>query len=301
MAMTACEEVIPEDLMPSVITSTSPIVYYKTASVGGVVVNQAYAKSVGIYYGEEKGNLSGYVQAKVSEDGDFTAELNALKPGTRYYYQAVAKLRKEDVTGEVCEFITFPEGPVDLGLPSGLKWSSTNLGAEYPTEYGCYYAWGEVKEKQQFDWTSYLMCKGTLFSITKYYDEYKKTDNRTILEPEDDAAHVNLGGAWRMPTAGDWAEVIEYCTQTPAKINGVNGLKIYNKKINDPTNFIFLPFAGYRDGVRFHSQEYDAYYWTSSLYLDYHIYAYAMEFNNYGFSSSYASRDKGLTIRPVCR
>ena len=37
---------------------------------------------------------------------------------------------------------------IDLGLPSGIKWASHNVGATKPEEYGGYYAWGETEEKE---------------------------------------------------------------------------------------------------------------------------------------------------------
>lgn len=57
---------------------------------------------------------------------------------------------------------TTPENPdyngheyVDLGLPSGLKWATCNVGATTPEEYGDYFAWGEVEPKETYSWSTY--------------------------------------------------------------------------------------------------------------------------------------------------
>ena len=104
---------------------------------------------------------------------------------------------------------------VDLGLPSGLKWATCNVGADSPEKYGDYFAWGETKAKSCYDWSTYKWCNGSNSTLTKYNtnSEYgTDPDNKTVLEPEDDAAYVNLGGGWRMPTQGDWQELKDKCT-----------------------------------------------------------------------------------------
>ena len=94
---------------------------------------------------------------------------------------------------------------VDLDLPSGIKWATCNVGAEKPEDYGNYYAWGEVLPKEDYSWATYKYTNGASAIFTKYCNNASQgdngfTDNKTTLEPEDDAAHVNWGGSWRMPT-----------------------------------------------------------------------------------------------------
>ena len=93
---------------------------------------------------------------------------------------------------------------VDLGLPSGLLWATCNVGANNPQDYGDYFAWGETTPKDFYSWSNYKYCRG-YEQLTKYctmsdygYNGY--TDNLTTLLPEDDAATVNWGDGWRMPT-----------------------------------------------------------------------------------------------------
>ena len=91
---------------------------------------------------------------------------------------------------------------VDLGLPSGLKWATCNVGASSPEVYGGYYAWGETEEKSSYSWSTYKWCNGSYDTMTKYCtsSSYGTVDNKTTLDPQDDVAHVKWGGRWRMPT-----------------------------------------------------------------------------------------------------
>ena len=93
---------------------------------------------------------------------------------------------------------------VDLGLPSGLKWATMNVGATKPEEYGAYFAWGEMEPKSNYSGSTYKFELGTDSNgpFSKYVtnSSYGTVDNKTVLDPDDDAAHVNWGGNWRMPT-----------------------------------------------------------------------------------------------------
>ena len=129
---------------------------------------------------------------------------------------------------------------VDLGL--SVKWASCNVGANKPEEYGDYFAWGEVKPKSVYNWTTYKYCKGTNKTMTKYSTDsyYGIVDNKTTLEAQDDAATANWGGAWRMPTKAEQDELRTKCTWVWTTLNGVNGYKV----IGSNGNSIFLPAAG---------------------------------------------------------
>ena len=131
---------------------------------------------------------------------------------------------------------------VDLGLPSGLKWATCNVGATAPEEYGDYFAWGETETKATYDLSNYKWCNGTYESMTKYCtnSEYGIVDNKTTLELSDDAARVNWGGSWRMPTKAEQDELrnTDNCTWEWTTQNGVNGYKVTSKKNG---NSIFLP------------------------------------------------------------
>ena len=131
---------------------------------------------------------------------------------------------------------------VDLGLPSGMKWASCNVGADKPEDYGNYYAWGEVLPKEDYSWITYKYANGDYNKLTKYCNDASDgdngfTDNKTTLDPEDDAAHVNWGGSWRMPTYAEWDELQSNCTWTWTTQNGINGYQVASKT----NSFTFAP------------------------------------------------------------
>ncbi|MBO7269682.1 MAG: InlB B-repeat-containing protein, partial [Bacteroidales bacterium] len=105
---------------------------------------------------------------------------------------------------------------VDLGLPSGLKWATCNVGANTPEGYGDYFAWGETSPKNDYSWSTYKYCKGSKNTLTKYNTDsnYGTVDNKITLDLSDDAARANWGGKWRMPTKAEQDELINNCTWT---------------------------------------------------------------------------------------
>ncbi len=190
---------------------------------------------------------------------------------------------------------------VDLGLPSGLKWATCNVGASSPEEYGDYFAWGEVEPKTIYDWSTYKY--GSDYNqLTKYCNDSDLgyngfTDNKTVLDPEDDAATVNWGGAWRMPTKAEQDELRKNCTWTWTTQNGVNGYKVTGPNGNS----IFLPAAGCMLEGTLYNAGWFGNYWLSSLLTDIPFDACRMY-----FSSSYViwtgyNRYYGFTMRPVCQ
>ena len=191
---------------------------------------------------------------------------------------------------------------VDLGLPSGIKWASCNVGAEKPEDYGNYYAWGEVLPKENYSEGTYKYANGASGKFTKYCNDATYgyggfTDNKTTLDPLDDAAYFNWGGSWRMPTDAEWQELQDYCTWTWTTQNGINGYQVASKT---NSNSIFLPAAGYR-GVPNLSVGYLGCYWSSSLYEDGPYDAWALSSNSDRvYRSRGGGRGSGQSVRPVC-
>ena len=191
---------------------------------------------------------------------------------------------------------------VDLGLPSGLKWATCNIGATSPEGYGDYFAWGETSPKSNYAWSTYKYCNGSETSLTKYcYNSSKGyngfTDNKTTLELSDDAARANWGGTWRMPTKAEQAELKNNCTWTWTTQNGVDGYKVTSKTNG---NSIFLPAAGFRDGTSVYNVGSYGYYWSSSLYESNPSLAYLLYFYSGNVDWSYRNRYNGRTVRAVC-
>ena len=190
---------------------------------------------------------------------------------------------------------------VDLGL--SVKWATCNVGATKPEELGDYFAWGETTTKSDFSWDTYKYCEGTDTTITKYcynscYSNYLFVDNRTTLYSEDDAATVNWGGSWRMPTDDELTELSEQCKWRWTTHNGEDGYKV----IGPNGNSIFLPAAGYmEEGTLYYAGSY-GYYWSSSLYADNPGCAYFVGFNSdnvVGNYTNYTYRYYGISVRPV--
>lgn len=180
---------------------------------------------------------------------------------------------------------------VDLGL--SVKWANMNVSAKAPEDYGDYFAWGETTTKDDFRWTTYKFSTNYYGPYSKYNTQssYGTVDNKTILDPEDDAAHVKLGGKWRIPTYEEWTELCTKCTWTSTTQNGVKGRLVTASNGNS----IFLPATGDRSGSVTYDAESIGYYWSSSLNTNDPTRAYRLN----GGSLGYDLRIFGLSIRPV--
>lgn len=157
---------------------------------------------------------------------------------------------------------------VDLGLPSGTLWATCNVGAGCPEDYGYFFAWGETEPKSVYDWSTYKWCivdpvDGSYF-LTKYciFSDMGTVDNKTELEPEDDAAYVNWGPSWRMPTWKQLSELESECIWQWTTQYGVDGY-LLKSKVNG--NSMFLPATGFRDGALLRNSGYSGRFWVRSL------------------------------------
>ncbi|MBR2155254.1 MAG: hypothetical protein IJ901_11700 [Bacteroidaceae bacterium] len=186
---------------------------------------------------------------------------------------------------------------VDLGL--SVKWATMNVGANAPEEYGDYFAWGETKPKDDYELSTYKWCNDSYNELTKYCtdSDYGINDNKTVLDLVDDAAHVNWGGSWRMPTHDEWKELKEKCNWKWTTQNGVKG-----RRVTGPNgNSIFLPAAGYRWGDSLYDEGNGGSYWSSSLFPDYFSDAYDLYFDSDNAECDYSSdRRYGHSVRAVC-
>ena len=189
---------------------------------------------------------------------------------------------------------------IDMGLPSGLLWSSFNLGADSPESVGNYYSWGEVGTKNDYSSANYTQYD---YGLT-YYDDGSgiTTDERTVLGPEDDAAHVLLGKSWRMPTIEEFDELLNSanCSISSGSYGGRSGYWVESKANG---NRLFLPCGGIKYSTKVENTYIDR-FWTSSL-SDTKTsdgvpwYAYACGAYYYSPGGTSYSRNYGLPIRPV--
>ena len=187
---------------------------------------------------------------------------------------------------------------VDLGL--SVKWATCNVGAASPEDYGDYFAWGETQPKSTYNWSTYKWCQGSETTLTKYCTKsYCGTvDNKTQLDLSDDAARVNWGGSWRMPTHEELTELREKCNWTWTTHNGVNGYKVTSK-----TNgrSIFLPAASSGDESSLDYAGTFGNYWSSSFNTDLPGFANFLSFDSSSVDCKWCiGFCNGQSVRPVC-
>ena len=306
---------LPVVTMPTVTTSAVTQITEATAVAGGNVTADGGATITerGICVATVSNPTTSNTKVTAgSGKGSFTCNLTGLQENTTYYVRAYAINSKGTAYGEQVSFTTNEQSNtpnngtengheyVDLGL--SVKWATCNVGATKPEDYGDYFAWGEVETKTTYDWTTYKWCNGSYGTLTKYNNNssYGTVDNKTTLEMLDDAARVNWGGSWRMPTDAEMTELYEQCTWTWTFQNRVYGYKVTSTKVGYTNKSIFLPAAGYRDVRALGYAGSNGSYWSSSLNTGSTSYAYYLGFNSSNVAWSSNGRSYGRSVRPVC-
>ena len=233
----------------------------------------------------ESGNKLAAIKAVIDALPDYTTEfanikteianlLQAVKDGTTSTETALAaiaaKIEEMKAAGGVSGGGTtgggtgtekiVPKDFVDLGLPSGLLWAKCNIGAATESDSGGYFSWGETAPKTDFGYSKYKFWNGSTFT------KYNWSDNLMELQPEDDAAFVNLGPWCHIPTKAEWEELIEKCTWEATKVTmpGTTEPVVSYWKVTGPNgNHIILPSTGYYwdDGFNFNW----SFYYSSTL------------------------------------
>lgn len=166
---------------------------------------------------------------------------------------------------------------VDLGLPSGTLWAICNVGASSPEDFGNFYAWGETETKSSYS------------SSTYNDDLQERYSYEDILMPEDDVAHVVMGGDWKMPTVEDFYELKYNTTISSDTVNNVPGIRVTGLNGNS----IFFPYAGYYEGSSHYDMESQVILWLSDC-------SYAVG-GNYGYFYDPSESDAyyGWSVRGV--
>lgn len=147
--------------------------------------------------------------------------------------------------------------PVDMGLP--LKWSSSNIGASSARDQGDYYAWGEKLTRSSFTWANY-----GLRSVDGSMKRYNAEDRLTTLLPDDDVVHMRQGGNWRMPTMGEWNDLINQCDWYPVTNVGGDRVIAYSALSKKTGNILYFPTGGFKKKGEVQDPSIP-YYWSSSL------------------------------------
>jgi len=284
-----------QSIRASVTAESSDVSYQKATISGKLTVDTegTFSLSADLYYSDSATTLEtlksdGAKQTlSLKSDGTYSKELSGLAYNAKCYYCVVAMVDDVEFSSPVNNLTTkaLPDGPVDLGL--SVKWASVNIGASTPLDFGRFFSWADTKG-QTWDGSSW---SGEGFSKFLTY----KLDNNGNLSPEYDAAHVLLGGSWRMPTSKEMQELIDGCTSGETTIGGVLGRLFTSKKEGYTDKSIFLPAAGY---VYFKELTYPGiygYYWTST-YSDYPPVLY---FYKGWVRLENDFRRTGMPIRPV--
>ena len=188
-----------------------------------------------------------------------------------------------------------PGQAIDLGLPSGTKWASYNVGATAPDDYGGYYAWGETEEKEVYELKNYIHCDGD--------DKTYHNIGENIIGTEYDVATVRWGSSWHMPTKEQFEELINNCSVVYGKTqNGVYGIQYTGPNGNK----IFLPATGHKIGNTYYQYR-GGRYWTGQLvkWDDYvsdsmcDILSFERNTQGLNVDNDYGLRYMGLSVRPV--
>ena len=190
-------------------------------------------------------------------------------------------------------------GYVDLGLPSGTMWATCNVGADKPEDQGLLfqfgrvdgYKYGDKNHKFRTNDQNFQDIRNEFIPKTASGKTYKENE---ILDLADDAAHVNMGGAWRMPTYNELKELVDNTTCKDETINGVKGM-LFTSNINNKR--LFIPFAGYWYNDNFEAAWSNAYAWSSQVLSSYVDSAYIIYCDS--IDDAYISSDYRFYAFPV--
>lgn len=182
---------------------------------------------------------------------------------------------------------------IDLGL--SVKWASHNVGASSPEERGKLFAWGEASSKSSFSIANYKYYnpkEGHEYPGLLYQSDFD-FPNSPICNTSNDAAKMNMGGKYRMPTRKEMAELLDKCEKALVTYKGKKGLMLTGPN----GNRIFLP-TGCAPGYfaenlndEFEVDDISLAYWTGNLCYTYWPTAYGIDISWYDANPPYYVRD----------
>ena len=300
-----------EILLPTVttievvdITATSAICIAEVENAGAAEVTKRGVEYACASFSEPDQDCDVKIVDAGSGLGEFQCEMTDLNPNETYYVRAFATNKAGTSYGEEISFVTLEEGNdegnegeedeetkingyeyVDLGLPSGLKWATCNVGASSQYEVGDYFAWGELKSKERFGMDNCPTYGVPMEDISG--------------NVEFDVAAFAWGSTWRMPTEAEFMELRDNCKLEWTMIdNNTRGCFLTGPNGNQ----IYLPSGGFMTESSVDFAEDEAAYWTSTPdtftsdqgYSTF-VYFYSNNFCNRGWMSRYV----GMLVRPV--
>ena len=199
--------------------------------------------------------------------------------------------------------VTIDYSYVDLGLPSGLKWATRNIGATSESDYGDFFMWGSTTPNtaSQCNWSNAPFNNKASDYDSTYFNSVKGTvcPNDVLAKDYDTATQI-MGGDWRMPTKADFDELLSGTTNEWIEDyngTGVSGRKFISK--TDTSKYIFIPAAGGCYNGSVNNVGDNSYVWSSSLGTSDPNGAWYLSFysGNCGVNSRY--RCYGQSVRGV--
>ena len=196
---------------------------------------------------------------------------------------------------------------VDLGICQGLCWATMNVGANHPEERGAHFSWGqaEIDNTPHYDPKKYLFGHPAKKYLARNNNGFHEldwvgvgADGRTALEACDDAAHVNWGGAWRMPFADELDSLITLCRWEPDTLNDVAGYRVWSTRKGYEGRSIFLPYTGAWSQLSFVKQNSGVYLWSKTLGINPDASIGILASAEY-LTRTYYYRFQGQAVRPV--
>ena len=250
--------------------------------------------------GKAVGVLPGVTREGYTFDGWFTA----AEGGTKILESMI-------ITGDTncyAQWIESTHGKVQL-WEGGPYWAETNIGADEPWDSGNYFWWGDTVGYKRVK-NAWVASDGSSSNFSFVYGK-EPTFNKSIatlksegwitadevLTPEHDAAHVQWGGGWRMPTNQELSDLNSKCNWNFTTMNGVKGWAVSGKG-NYASASIFLPFTGYGYGTSLNSTGSHGFYWSSAAHSDYY-YSWCLKLDSSGHTADYYGDRNGQPVRPV--
>ncbi len=283
-AMHGCQKDIEAPVNDIIITDQVEA-SHKEATISGTVECPVSITKIELWMDSDENFSNHNVHDIELSDKAFSILVNELNFNTTYYYKYVVYNAVDMAELEKKNFTTASSinghNWVDLGLPSGLKWATCNVGATFPEDYGNYYAWGETTTKESYDESNCTTWEQEISDIS---------GNATY-----DAARVNWGSTWRMPTEAEMQELVNNCTWTWTTESGVNGMRVTGPN----GNTIFFPAAGGCVGSSRCDVGEVGYYWSSTPSESSTHDVFSLLFGSGVHYVGELSRCPGVTVRPV--
>lgn len=276
----------------------------------------AFGNKIALYFSSESPKLTDsdlfhdpyfYGTFKISSLSDKEIEQQLVKLLYKYFYNSRFKERIEGTKNTLSQNNEH-NGHKYVNLGLSVKWATCNIGASKPEEIGYYLCWGEKFYKTKYSWLNYChRVSGNSWrdvKLNKYNTKWDRgiVDNRTVLDLEEDVAHLYWHGNWHIPSLNEIRELLNpnNCIWEWTKLNGVVGCKVTSKKIGYTGNSIFLPASGYQNENGLIFKDSSAHYWSNTINSEEPQYARSIYFDNNEHREVNDCRSFGLTIRPVC-